>query len=190
MKCRPTLPHSTTTQPIPSHYNDTLTPRRGNSGRSLPERTPTELNTARIYRRFYAAFQLRDLCNELPIHAVARKYATPRGFVQTLAQTCHGFAAGMIKFCQQMGWGMLAAVLEHMADRLRAGARADLLDLARITYVKSRTARVLWENGFRSVRSVAEAGAVDIVPILMLVRLCRQKQSPVAQGGVRRRWHG
>lgn len=70
-----------------------------------------------------------------------------------------------------MGWGMLAAVLEHMADRLRAGARADLLDLARITYVKSHTARVLWENGWRSVRSVAEAEAGQIVSVLMLVRL-------------------
>lgn len=79
----------------------------------------------------------------------------------------------MIKFCQQMGWGMLAAVLEHMADRLRAGARADLLDLARITYVKSRTARVLWENGFRSVRSVAEAEAKEMVTMLMLVRFSR-----------------
>ena len=75
-----------------------------------------------------------------------------------------------------MGWGMLAAVLEHMADRLRAGARADLLDLARITYVKSRTARVLWENGFRSVRSVAEAAVGEIVPVLLLVR---DNESPV-----------
>jgi len=77
----------------------------------------------------------------------------------------------MIKFCQHMGWGMLAAVLEHMADRLRAGARADLLDLARITYVKSHTARALWENGWRSVRSVAEAEAGQLVSVLMLVRL-------------------
>jgi DNA polymerase theta len=29
----------------------------------------------------------------------------PRGSVQTLAQTCEGFAAGMIKFCETMGWG-------------------------------------------------------------------------------------
>lgn len=114
---------------------------------------------------------------------MAHKYATPRGFVQTLAQTCHGFAAGMIKFCAQMGWGMLAAVLEHMADRLRAGARADLLDLARITYVKSRTARVLWENGFRSVRSVAEAGAGEIVPVLIMVRGPWRNGSRVVGGG-------
>lgn len=51
------------------------------------------------------ALQLRDLCNEKPVHVVARNYGMPRGIVQTLAQTCQGFAAGMIKFCAQMDWG-------------------------------------------------------------------------------------
>ncbi|KAJ0164268.1 DNA polymerase theta [Colletotrichum tanaceti] len=74
-------------------------------GSTLKETTAEEKETARVHRRFYMAFQLRDLCNEMPIHAVARKYDVPRGAVQTLSQTCHGFAAGMIKFCQHMGWG-------------------------------------------------------------------------------------
>ena len=69
-----------------------------------------------------------------------------------------------------MGWGMLKSVLEHMSDRLRAGARADLLDLAKIPFVKSRTARVLWDNGFRSLMAVAEADPKDLVPTLLLVR--------------------
>lgn len=87
----------------------------------MKESTPQESETARIYRRFYAALQLRDLCNEMPIHAVARKYEIARGVVQNLAQTCHGFAAGMIKFCERMNWGALAAVLDHFSDRLKAG---------------------------------------------------------------------
>lgn len=76
----------------------------------------------------------------------------------------------MISFCDRMGWGMLKSVLEHMADRLKAGAKADLLELAQIPYVKSRTARVFWENGMKSVRAVAEASPNDLVPILLLVR--------------------
>lgn len=74
-------------------------------GVPLKENTPEEKELARVYCRFYLALQLRDLCNEIPIHVVARKYDSPRGSVQTLAQTCQGFAAGMIKFCEQMGWG-------------------------------------------------------------------------------------
>ncbi|KZL86626.1 dna polymerase theta subunit [Colletotrichum incanum] len=136
-------------------------------GSTLKETTIEERETIRVHRRFYMAFQLRDLCNEMPIHAVARKYDVPRGAVQTLSQTCHGFAAGMIKFCEQMGWGMMAAALDHFSDRLRAGAKSDLLALAQITFVKSRTARVFWENGFRSVAAVANADLSELLPILM-----------------------
>jgi len=147
-----------------------LTKTRANSAKALPERNPAEIQTARIYRRFYAALQLRDLCNEIPIHVVARKYEVPRGFVQTLAQICEGFAAGMINFCDKMGWGMLKAALEHMSDRLKAGARADLLELAKIPFVKSRTARVFWENGLKGLRTVAEADAKYLIPILLLAQ--------------------
>jgi replicative superfamily II helicase len=100
------------------------------------------------------------------------RYNVQRGQIQNLAQSCHGFAAGMIKFCERMGSGfsLLGAVLEHMCDRLRAGARADLLDLAKVAFVKSRMARPLWENGFKSVRMLAEARVEDIIPIMMLAQ--------------------
>lgn len=81
-----------------------LTPHRA-QGATLKENTSEEKELARVYRRFYLALQLRDLCNETPIHVVSRKYDAPRGTVQTLSQTCQGFAAGMIKFCDTMGWG-------------------------------------------------------------------------------------
>ncbi|KAI5288934.1 hypothetical protein KEM54_004660 [Ascosphaera aggregata] len=131
---------------------------------------PSDENTFRIYRRAYTALQLRELSNEVPISDVAAKYNVPRGFVQTLAQTCHGFAWGMVRFCQRMGWDMLAVVLEHMRDRLQAGAKADLLELAQATYVKGHTARLLWENGYKSLRALAEADAKDLVPVLLMAQ--------------------
>ncbi|KAI0104768.1 P-loop containing nucleoside triphosphate hydrolase protein [Nemania sp. FL0031] len=136
-------------------------------GGNLKESTPAEKETARIYRRFYLALQLRDLCNEMPVHAVALKYDMPRGTVQTLEQTCQGFAAGMIKFCEHMGWGAMAAILDHFSDRLKAGAKADLLALAKVTFIKSRTARVFYDNGFKTVASLANADPKELVPILM-----------------------
>jgi hypothetical protein len=36
----------------------------------------------------------------------------------------------------------MAAALNHFTDRLKAGARSDLLSLAKITFVKSCTAYV------------------------------------------------
>lgn len=68
-----------------------------------------------------------------------------------------------------MNWGMMAAVLDHMRDRLEAGARADLLEMAQVTFVKSWTARLLRDNGFRNLRALAEAEPKDLVPVLMMV---------------------
>ncbi|KAI9734226.1 MAG: hypothetical protein M1834_002328 [Cirrosporium novae-zelandiae] len=150
--------------------NPAFVNRMVQSGATLKSDTSATLNTVRIYRRCYSAFQLRDLCNEIPIHKVAQKYDMPRGHVQTLAQTCNGFAAGMIRFCRIMGWGMLSAILDHMSDRLKAGAKADLLDMVKVTFVKSRTARVLWENGFKSVAALAAADPKDLVPVLVLAQ--------------------
>ncbi|KAK4186168.1 P-loop containing nucleoside triphosphate hydrolase protein [Podospora australis] len=136
-------------------------------GGTLKETTPEEKDLARRYYRFYLALQLRDLCNEVPIHRVAQKYEMPRGVVQTLSQNCEGFAVGMIKFCEIMEWGAMAAALDHFSDRLKAGAKSDLLALAKITFVKSRTARVFWDNGYKSVAAVANADPNELLPILM-----------------------
>ncbi|KAL4982353.1 hypothetical protein BDW68DRAFT_170963 [Aspergillus falconensis] len=138
------------------------------SGASMKEDTPEQVTQARIYRRAYTAFPLRDLSNEVPLPVISSRYKISRGAIQTLAQQCHGFAAGIVKFCQRMGWGMLAAVLEHMRDRLEAGARADLLEMAQVTYVKGWTARLLRDNGFRNLRALAEADPKDIVPVLKM----------------------
>ncbi|KKF96101.1 DNA polymerase theta [Ceratocystis platani] len=131
-------------------------------GAVLHEETAEEQEKARIMKRFYLAFQLRDLCNEVPVHIVARKYDMPRGMVQNLSQTSQGFAAGMVKFCDIMGWGALSAVLDHFMDRLKAGARSDLLELAKITFIKSRTARIFWDNGFKTVASIANAAPTEL----------------------------
>lgn len=205
--------------------NPALINRLANDGaENLPERTEEETRVARIYRRVYSTFALRDICNEVPINTISLKYNLPRGTIQNLAQACQGFAAGMIKFCQRMatpvpstsssdrtnisldaqligagtparpilsnseasGFSMLAAVLEHMQSRLYAGARADLLEMAQVTFVKGRMARLLYENGFKSVRALSEADPrKDILPIMLAVQgwKLRQIEREVRQTG-------
>jgi replicative superfamily II helicase len=143
--------------------------------------TSVEVEKARIHARFYVALQLRDLCNEVPLHVVANKFRVARGSLQSLLQSCQGFAHATIIFCKQLDWGLLAAVLEHMSDRLQAGARADLLELAQIPFVKGRTARVLWENGYKGVRGVAEASPDELVSVLRLAMPWRRAKG--AGGG-------
>ena len=42
--------------------------------------------------------------------------------------------------------------------------------MAQVAFVKSRMARILWENGFKSVRMLAEARVEDLVPVMMLAQ--------------------
>lgn len=65
----------------------------------------------------------------------------------------------------------MAAILDHFSDRLRAGAKTDLLALAKVTFIKSRTARVFYDNGFKTVALLANADPKELVPILMQVCL-------------------
>lgn len=63
----------------------------------------------------------------------------------------------------------MAAILDHYSDRLNAGAKSDLLALSKIAFVKSRTARVFYENGFKTVAAIANAEPKELVPILIQV---------------------
>ncbi|KAG5988416.1 hypothetical protein E4U54_004667 [Claviceps lovelessii] len=63
----------------------------------------------------------------------------------------------------------MAAALDHFSDRLMAGARTELLALSKVPFIKSRTARVFFDNGYRSVAALANANPKDLVPILMQV---------------------
>ncbi|OCT54002.1 putative DNA polymerase theta [Cladophialophora carrionii] len=137
--------------------NPAFVNRLVNSGGALKENTADEIRLARVYRRTYSAFQLRDLCNEMPVHEVSLKYSVPRGQVQTLSQNCHGFAAGMIKFCERMG------------------AREDLLEMAQVAFVKSRMARIFWENGFKSIRALGEADPQALVPVMAQAQARKMK---------------
>lgn len=49
------------------------------------------------------------------------------------------------------------------------GVRADLLELAKLPYVKGFTARVFWEGGLKSIGAVAESDIDDILPLLIKV---------------------
>ena len=48
-----------------------------------------------------------------------------------------------------------------------AGAKSDLLALAEIKFIKSRTARVFWKNRFKTVAAVVAADVKELVPVLL-----------------------
>lgn len=114
-----------------------------NSGAELKESTPEEISITRMYRGAYGASQLRNFCNEIPIHDIQSQICRALRFSTGAGPEMLGFAAGMIKFCERMGWDMLVAALDHTVDQLCAGGRADLLLMAQVAFVKSRLAGIL-----------------------------------------------
>lgn len=124
---------------------------------------------------------LRELINERPVHVVAANYDIARGFIQQLSSTCRGFATTSATFCKVMGWTGLAVLLEHYSWRLDLGVKDDLMDLARIPFVKSYTARVFHDNGLKTVAAVAAAELGVLRDVLEMaqpkrVRLGREEE--------------
>jgi replicative superfamily II helicase len=126
-----------------------------------------EEDRARVHRRFYVSLMLRRLINEAPVHRVAREFGVARGFVQSLATTCRGFAATTAAFCRVMGWSGLAVLVEHYSWRLDVGVAEELAGLARLPWVRSVTARVFWQHGLRSIEAVADAPVERVLAVLI-----------------------
>ena len=53
---------------------------------------------------------------------------------------------------------------------LTIGVRAELLELAKLPYVKGFTARIFLEGGLKNIALVAESQIEDIVTLLVKVR--------------------
>lgn len=130
---------------------------------------------------------LRELINERPVHVVAINYNIARGFIQQLATTCRGFAATSTTFCKVMGWTGLAVLLEHYSWRLDLGVKDDLMDLARIPYVKSYTARVFHDNGLKTVAAVAASKKEVLVKVLEMAQPKKLRLRQEEEGKMRAR---
>jgi len=72
-------------------------------------------------------------------------------------------------FCKELGWENLAILLGKFRERLVLGVRSDLLELAKLPYVKGFTARVFWDGGMKSIDMIAESDVDDILPLLQKV---------------------
>ncbi|PWW73539.1 P-loop containing nucleoside triphosphate hydrolase protein [Tuber magnatum] len=156
-------------------------------GGTLREDSPQNISKARVYRRFYVSLMLRELLNEKPVHIVAANYNIARGFIQQLSITCKGFATTSGTFCKVMGWTGLAVLLEHYSWRLDMGVKADLMNLARIPFVKSVTARIFHESGLKSVEAVSASNVETLAKLLELAQPKKLRLREAEMGKMRGR---
>ncbi|KAJ3127313.1 hypothetical protein HK098_006492 [Nowakowskiella sp. JEL0407] len=108
-----------------------------------------------IHKRFYAALMLNDLVHEVEFRHVLRKYEVNRGTVQSL-QTLSSTFSGMVTiFCQKLGWTNLELLLHQFQERVNFGVEKELVELAKVPFVKGFWARILWQAGFKTIASLA-----------------------------------
>eukprot|EP00761_Pharyngomonas_kirbyi_P007509 gb/GECH01007519.1/.p1 GENE.gb/GECH01007519.1/~~gb/GECH01007519.1/.p1 ORF type:complete len:1125 (+),score=246.86 gb/GECH01007519.1/:1-3375(+) len=122
-----------------------------------------------IHKRFYAALMLYELIQETPLNDVSSKFNIPRGSLQSLQNLAATFSGMVTTFCRELKWWPLEVLLHRLKDRLNYGAQMDILPLLQIPHVKAHRARALYNEGYKSIESIAHAEIQEIERILQKI---------------------
>lgn len=106
-------------------------------------------------KRFFAALMFLDIIAERSISEVSKKFLVSRGDIESLIACGASFGSQMVSFCKHMGWWDLEFLLHKYSQTISAGVRSELIPLTEIKGIKSFRAKVLWENGIRTIKQVA-----------------------------------
>eukprot|EP00759_Apiculatamorpha_spiralis_P018504 PhF_6_TR24835/c0_g1_i1/m.34250/K19178/HELQ; POLQ-like helicase len=123
---------------------------------------PTSRRTHFTTRRFWTALILSDLLQETDLQVVSETYNVPRGQLQALMRSATFFSSCMTSFAESMGWHSLQAVLAAYVKRLGYGVKPDLVPLMAIRGVQVSRARLLWNAGYKTVKSIAQANPHEL----------------------------
>ncbi|KAF2076111.1 hypothetical protein CYY_002573 [Polysphondylium violaceum] len=127
-----------------------------------------------IYQRFYCAMALRDMIHETPLHMTSKKYALDRGTLQLLMQSSSSFAWMVSFFCKKMNWNALELLVGLYIQRLDKGVKQEITPLVEIPGVKQQRARLLWNAGFKTVKSIASATPEQIAKSIKMGKFAEQ----------------
>lgn len=95
---------------------------------------------------------------------VASRFQLLRGQLQQLVSSTAAFAAGVLRFCQQLDelWP-LAQLFEVFNKQLAVGCTVELLELMQLPAVKHGRARALYTAGFTNLQLLANAEPEQLV---------------------------
>ncbi|KAJ4457579.1 putative DNA polymerase theta [Paratrimastix pyriformis] len=143
------------------------------------------------YRRFYAAMILCDLMHEEPIYRVESAYSVQRGQVQQLMTLAQTFCGMVVQFCRHLGWTSMAVIIKQLGPRLGFGVRADIVPLMKIRGLNSAPfrARALFQEGYRTVASVAAAHPTAIAGIFQSLRPFKKRDGEADSYVCAKHWH-
>lgn len=97
---------------------------------------------------------------------MAEKYKCSRGLLQSLQQQSATFAGIVTSFCTVLNWTMLSLIVSQFKERLFFGVHHDLIDLLKLQSLNGIRARVLFDNGVKTLVDLANSDALTIENIL------------------------
>eukprot|EP01135_Chromosphaera_perkinsii_P001991 Nk52_evm38s215 gene=Nk52_evmTU38s215 len=120
----------------------------------------------RIHNRFYSALILYDLIREVPVAEVASKFELPRGHIQSHQASSSAFCGMVEVFCEKLGWHSLQVLFQQFKDRLHFGVEYELCELMKIEDMSAKCARVCFNEGLKTVSSVAVCSSQKICALV------------------------
>eukprot|EP00796_Vickermania_ingenoplastis_P008936 gene8937-6269_t len=115
-------------------------------------------------RRLFGALVLSGAVREQAPGDVALRFGIYGGAVevQRLMEAAALFAGSLARFAYTLNWWYLPPLFNIMAVRLRRGVASDLLPLMDIEGLSPWRARILFDKGYRTVRSIVGATPAEL----------------------------
>ncbi|KAI0986445.1 hypothetical protein GJ496_002461 [Pomphorhynchus laevis] len=117
--------------------------------------------------RFYSALILNYLLMEWSVERISDYFYLSKGQVQQIQQGAVGRSFSIAQFTRYLNWDSLSVLLTSLTGRIEFGcSNRDLEDLLQLDLLNRDRAKVLWNGGIESVRSLAESDPAKISRIL------------------------
>ncbi len=120
--------------------------------------TDEDLNAAKT------AVVLHDWINEVPLRVIEHKYAIGYGDLQSRTSSADWISYSLSRLSRKFK-PEVHLQLENLNFRIKEGVREDVIALTLIRGIGRVRARRLYENGFRSIESIANASEASISSI-------------------------
>uniref|UniRef100_A0A915DZU1 Helicase POLQ-like n=1 Tax=Ditylenchus dipsaci TaxID=166011 RepID=A0A915DZU1_9BILA len=107
--------------------------------------------------RVYIALMLHQLWNEKTLWDVSKMFDVSRGWIQNMLQEIFIHAGAIMRFAEKIPslWP-LKILLPEFLRKLTSCSCQELVSLMAIDYVKQSRAQLLYNQGFKTVQSIAE----------------------------------
>uniref|UniRef100_A0A0N5B6Z6 Helicase POLQ-like n=1 Tax=Strongyloides papillosus TaxID=174720 RepID=A0A0N5B6Z6_STREA len=143
--------------------------------RQITARKKAEKGTPSM--RLYIAFIMMDIWNKVPVSNVAKKYDLQKGWIQNTLQSVCSQAQRIQRFSELLEnlWP-LKLLLPHVIAKLNECKNAELVPLMNLDCVKFGRAKILYDKGFKTVKSIADAKPSDLLSNIEQISLAQAKR--------------